>query len=120
MGPKELIPVWWMIGLSLVSAVVASAVVDNGRSVWLGMLAPLVVASVSWVVMERVYKLNPQRLNSVMMSAFAAKLVFFGAYVALALTAFGVRPVPFVISLTGYFIALHLVEAILLKRLLLS
>jgi hypothetical protein len=40
--------------------------------------------------------------------------------VALAITAFGVRPVPFVISLTGYFIALHLVEAILLKRLLLS
>ena len=115
-----MIPVWWMAGGSLISAVIASLMVGNGRAVWLGMLAPLVVASVSWIVMERAYRVNPQRLNSVMMSAFAAKLVFFGAYVALALGVFAVKPLPFVISLTGYFIALHIVEAILLKRLLLS
>ena len=32
----------------------------------------------------------------------------------------GVKPAPFVLSLTGYFIALHLIEALWLKRLFVS
>ena len=30
-----------------------------GREVWLGMLAPLVVVSVTWVLTERVYRRSP-------------------------------------------------------------
>jgi hypothetical protein len=52
-----------------------------------------------------------------MILAFAGKMVFFGAYVTLALTMFPLRPVPFVISFTSYFIALHVTEAIWLRRL---
>lgn len=91
-----------------------------GREVWLGMLAPLTVVSVSWVVMERAYRINPQRLNSVMITAFAGKLVFFGLYVAFAIGVLAIKPIPFVLSLTFYFVALHLIEAILLKRMLVS
>ena len=48
-----------------------------------------------------------------MMAAFAAKMVFFGAYVAVMLQGrLRVRPVPFVASFTAYFIALYLVEAL--------
>ena len=109
-------PVAWMTAASVLSAALLSA--RFGREVWLGMLAPLVVASVSWIVMERVYRFTPQRLNSVIMTAFAGKLVFFGVYVVVVITALGVAPIPFVLSLTLYFVALHLVEAILLKRML--
>ena len=52
-----------------------------------------------------------------MIAAFAGKMVFFGAYVAVMLRRAGVRPVPFVASFTGYFIALYLIEALCLKRL---
>ena len=52
-----------------------------------------------------------------MIAAFAAKMVFFGAYVAVMLLALALRPVPFVASFTAYFIALHLIEALCLKRL---
>ena len=62
-----------------------------GREVWLGMLAPLVVVGVTWVLIERVYKADPERLTSVMIGAFAGKLVFFGAYVGLAIGVLGVR-----------------------------
>ena len=55
-----------------------------------------------------------------MISAFAGKLIFFGAYVGLAVGVLGVKPVPFALSLTGYFIALHLIEALWLKRLFVS
>jgi hypothetical protein len=106
----------------IVACVMSAAVVSArfGREVWLGMLAPLAVVAASWLVMERVYRFRPQQLNSVMMAAFATKLVFFGVYVAIAIGVFGVRPIPFVLSLTIYFVALHLIEAILLKRLMVS
>jgi hypothetical protein len=49
--------------------------------------------------------------------AFAGKLVFFGAYVALTLRLLPVRPVPFLASFTSYFIALYLLEALFMRRL---
>ena len=88
-----------------------------GREVWIGMLAPLVVATVTWVLAERVFRTRPDRLTSIMIGAFAGKLLFFGAYVGLAIGVVGVQPVPFAVSFTAYFIALHLTEALLLKRL---
>jgi hypothetical protein len=52
-----------------------------------------------------------------MVAAFGGKLVFFGAYVTVMLGVLSLRPLPFVISFTAYFIALHLFEAFCLQRL---
>ena len=91
----------------------------NG-SVLLGLIGPLFVVSVSWVLMARTVRRDPTRLTSLMMLAFAAKMVFFAAYVGLALTVFGARPVPFVTSFVVSFVALYFVEAVGLHRLLAS
>jgi hypothetical protein len=88
--------------------------------IWLGMLAPLVVVCGTWMLTERVYRRNPERLTSLMISGFAAKLVFFGAYVGLVIGVLRVQPIPFIVSFTGYFIVLHLIEALWLKRLFVS
>jgi hypothetical protein len=109
---------WWATVGSVLSAAVLG--LRFGQEVWLGMLAPLVVVMATWVMSERVYKANPARLTSVMIVAFAGKLVFFGAYVGLAIGVLGVQPVPFIVSFTGYFISLHLIEALWLKRLFVS
>ena len=45
------------------------------------------------------------------------KMLFFGTYVALMLRVVGLQPLPFVVSFTGYFIALYLTEALLMRRL---
>jgi hypothetical protein len=113
-----LTPILWLASASVVSAALLGA--WFGREVWLGMFAPLIVVSVSWVLTERVYRAQPERLTSVMIGVFAGKLIFFGAYVGLAVGVLGVKPVPFALSLTGYFIVLHLIEALWLKRLLVS
>ena len=112
-------PIAWMAGASIVSWLVASRVVGAGANpeVLYGMLAPLVVAVVSWIVIERTYRASPERLMRVMVEGLAVKAVFFGAYVAGMLRVFGVRPVPFVVSFTSYFIALHVTEAVFLRRL---
>jgi hypothetical protein len=108
-------PVLWLASASVVSGAVLGA--RFGREVWLGMFAPLIVVSATWVLTERVYRAHPENLTSVMMAAFAGKLLFFGAYVAAAIAVFGVRPVRFAASFTAYFIVLNVIEALLLKRL---
>ena len=89
-------------------------------AILLGILGPLVVVSGSWMLMVRTFRRDPARLTSFMMAAFAAKMVFFAAYVTLAIAVFAVRPVPFITSFTGSFVALYFAEAVALRRLLAS
>jgi hypothetical protein len=111
-----------MIAGSVLSAAVAS-VAGGGRvaaEIWLGMLAPLVVAGATWTAIHRIYRMSPERLTGLMMKAFVGKLVFFGAYVALVIGVMRLQPIPFIVSFTAYFIALNLIEALCMKRLFVS
>ena len=112
-------PLWWMTGASLGSwgalAIVPGFASD--REVLFGMLAPLLGAAATWLIVTKTYGSRPHMLTPLMVTAFAAKLVFFGIYVTVALTMLALRPIPFVISFTTYFIALHLFEALCLQRL---
>ena len=112
-------PVASMAGASVASALLAVAIAGRPAviEVLLGMLAPLVAVSVSWLLTERTYKRDPQRLSGLMIQAFGAKMLFFGGYVWVMFTVVGVRPIPFVVSFTGYFIGLYLTEALLMRRL---
>ncbi|HEY6842884.1 MAG TPA: hypothetical protein VI391_01860 [Thermoanaerobaculia bacterium] len=108
-----------MIAASLASWAVVAALVDpRSRIATLaGMTGPLAVAGVSWVMAERVWRRSPEDLTRLMISAFGGKMVFFGAYVIVMLAGLSLEPVPFVASFTAYFIALHVIEALSLKRL---
>ena len=108
-----------MAAASLVSAALAVAVVGRhmGAEVLLGMLAPLAAAGASWMLTERTFKRSPEQLTRLMIGAFGAKMLFFGVYVAVMVKVVGLRPVPFVVSFTSYFIALYSTEALLMRRL---
>jgi hypothetical protein len=109
----------WMTGASLAAWLLATATFAAGAriEVLCGMLAPLVMAAGSWVLAAQTFRTRPQALTGLMVGAFGIKLVFFGAYVAVMLRVVGLRPVPFVVSFSSFFIALHFVEALFLKRL---
>jgi len=96
---------------------VAALGTQTGVEVLGGMLGPLAVACGTWVATERTYRRHPERLTSLLVVAFAGKMVFFGAYVAVMLKVLALRPVPFVVSFTGAFIVLHLMEALGLRNL---
>ena len=112
--------VWWMVGACGLSSMAAMALfgIDLVPEILLGMLGPLVMMSVTWWLMERTYKRSPEQLTPMMIKAFGGKAVFFGGYVAVMLTALSLRPVPFVVSFTSYFIALYVMGAFTLRRLL--
>ena len=106
----------WMTAAAVGSAAAAVAIAggQTAAGVLLGMLAPLAAATVSWVLTERTYKREPARVTGLMIGA---KVLFFGAYVAVMLEVVGLHPTAFVVSFTSYFIALYLIEALLLRRL---
>jgi hypothetical protein len=108
-----------MAGASVAACLVAVAFVERASGIALvfGMLGPLVMACTTWVMAERAYRQDPRTLTGLMVTAFAFKLVFFGAYVAVVLRVLELRPIPFAISFSSYFIALHFVEAFWLQRL---
>jgi len=112
-------PAWWMVGSAVLSWLVVAAIpgVESDREMLLGMLGPLAAAVGTWVLVARTYTSTPERLTSRMVAAFGGKLVFFGEYVPVMLKVVSLRPLPFVISFTTYFIALHMFEALCLQRL---
>jgi hypothetical protein len=108
-----------MVGSAVLSwlAVAAMPGVEDDKELLFGMLAPLVGAVGTWVLVARTYPSRPERVTSLMVAAFGAKLVFFGAYVTVMLKVLLLSPLPFVVSFTTYFIALHVFEAVCLQRL---
>ena len=108
-------PVPWIVGGSLAACLAALGATgfDSVPEIVLGMCGPLVSAVVTCVLRERT---APERLGGVMMTAFAVKMLFFGAYVVAMLGMLNLEPRAFIVSFTCYYVALHLVEALLLKR----
>jgi hypothetical protein len=116
MKPK---PLPWMIAGSLLSwlAVSVAAWSSVNPELLLGMAGPLVSATVTWILVERTHAASPERVTNVLIVAFGVKLLFFAAYVSVILGALGLRPKTFVVGLTAYYIALHVTEAFILRRL---
>lgn len=112
-------PVAWMAAASLLSwlAIRATAGSAAHPEALYGMLGPLVSACATWIAVARAHRTAPETLTAVMIGGFGLKMLFFGAYVAVMLRLLALRPVPFVVSFTGYFIALYAMEALFLRRL---
>ena len=115
-------PIGGMAGISILSWFVAATVLDRqtSREILFGMLGPLAVAIGAWMLMERTYRRQPERLTGVMAMALVGKMVFFGAYIVVMLRVLSLRTVPFVVSFTSYFIGLLVIQALALRRLLAS
>ena len=84
--------------------------------VFLGMIIPLLLAIGTIVPVERIYAKNPANLSSFMTKAFLGKMLLYGMYVALVVGLLSFDAVPFAISFTFYFTALHLAEALYFRN----
>ena len=111
-------PLAVMIGSSVASWAAVSAVAGSAFNPELafGIAAPLAGAALSWRAVERTHAVAPERVTSVLVAGFAAKMIFFGLYVGL-LGALWLRPKPFVVAFGVSFLALHMIEAVYLHRL---
>ena len=112
-------PVVWMIAGAIGSATVAGLVTapDIRAAIVLGMVGPLAATIVTWVAVEHAYRRDPLAVTGVMLRAWLIKALFFTIYLIAVIRGLGVSGQPFAVSLASYFLVLHLIEAMLLKRL---
>lgn len=107
-----------MIGSSVASWAAITAATGWGVNPELafGMAAPLAGATVSWRMVERTHARAPERVTSVLMAGFFAKMIFFGLYVGVLGTLW-LRPRPLVVAFAISFLMLHAIEAGYLRKL---
>ena len=107
----------WMATGSVVGWMAAAAVAGHATEIFFGMLGPLLAASATWFAVARVHGRDPSKVASVLMAAFAVKMLFFGAYVVLAMRLGQLELTPFAVAFTVYFVSLYVVQAMLVQGL---
>ena len=85
-----------------------------------GMIRPLFPVCLSWLAVQRTHRVAPERVMGALIIGFGLKFVFFGAYVAVMLGLWPLRPVPFMTAFVSYFIALYAMQALFVWRLITS
>ena len=111
--------VWWMVAGSLLSSFAMTALLgaEAGLSILLGVIGPLIAVPWTSIAVERMHKRHPEAVTSLLIKAFTAKMAFFAGYMFIVFRLGLVRPIPFMMSFTGYFLALHITAAFALRRL---
>ena len=107
----------WMTAGSVAGWMAAVAVAGYATEVFLGMLGPLLAACATWLVVARAHRRDPSRVTAVLMAAFAVKVLFFGAYVVLAMRLGQLELTPFTAAFAVYFVSLYVVQAMLVQGL---
>jgi hypothetical protein len=110
--------VWGMAAGAVVTwLIVAALQPDVASAAFFGMSGPLAAVVVTGILAVRAARVSQARVTSLLLGAFFAKMLFFGAYVVVVLRVVGVDAQPFAVSFTAYFVALYAAEAVLLRRL---
>ena len=110
-----------LAGGSILTAIVFSIVsgaagLGAEREIWFGMLAPTLASVVAWTAIERLRRLNPQKILKCLMLSFLIKFLFFGAYIIVVVKTTQVRPGFFVCCFAFFYLALHMTEALELRK----
>ena len=111
----------YLAGGSILTAIVFSIVsgaagLGAAREIWFGMFGPTLASVVAGIALERQVRLNPQKMLKCLIQSFVVKFLFFGAYIAVVVKTNQVRPGYFVGCFAFFYLALHMAEALELRR----
>tara|TARA_Y100000746_G_scaffold94611_1_gene80646 strand:+ start:163 stop:510 length:348 start_codon:yes stop_codon:yes gene_type:complete len=84
--------------------------------IFLGLLAPILVGYGTVFFMEKYSNMGMIDFNKMLIKGFALKFIFYGLFILIIFTVYSFNPIPFMCSFTVSFIGLHMVEAIILRK----
>ena len=84
--------------------------------IFLGLSAPILVGYSTVFFINKYQKIEAYYFNRMLFKGFAIKFILYGAFILTILTVYSFKPVPFMCSFTASFIGLHIVEAIILRK----
>ena len=84
--------------------------------IFLGLVGPVLVGFITIFFMIKYSNSRAIRFNRMLVRGFAIKFIFYGIFIITIFTVYPFKPIPFMCSFTSSFIGLHLMEAIVLKK----
>ena len=86
------------------------------NEIFLGLVGPVLVGFITIFFMIKYSNSRAIRFNKMLVRGFAIKFIFYGVFIITIFTVYSFNPVPFMCSFTVSFIGLHMMEAIVLKK----
>ena len=84
--------------------------------IFLGLVGPVLVGFITIFFMIKYSNSRAIRFNKMLVRGFAIKFIFYGVFIITIFTVYSFKPIPFMCSFTVSFIGLHMMEAIVLKK----
>ena len=114
---KEMMLYTYTVILLIGIAGIFSSFFDNMISeIFLGLVGPVLVGFITIFFMIKYSNSRAIRFNRMLVRGFAIKFIFYGIFIITIFTVYSFKPVPFMCSFTISFIGLHMMEAIVLKK----
>ena len=114
---KEMMLYTYTVILLIGIAGIFSSFFDNMiTEIFLGLVGPVLVGFITIFFMIKYSNSRAIRFNRMLVRGFAIKFIFYGIFIITIFTVYSFKPVPFMCSFTSSFIGLHLMEAIVLKK----
>ena len=89
---------------------------DFTNEIFLGLLAPVLVGYIMLFFINKYSNMEIIYFNKVLVRGFAIKFIFYGIFILTIFTVYSFNPIPFMCSFTVSFVGLHLVEAMVLRK----
>ena len=89
---------------------------DYAVGIFIGWLLPILAGTVtmSFIASER--KKGSIALTKAIAKGFVLKMIYYGISILFLFKYSSFQPIPFVCSFSGFFIGLHILEAVIIKR----
>ena len=114
---KEMMLYTYTVILLIGIAGIFSSFFDNMISeIFLGLVGPVLVGFITIFFMIKYSNSRAIRFNRMLFRGFAIKFIFYGIFIITIFTVYPFKPIPFMCSFTSSFIGLHLMEALVLKK----
>ena len=114
---KEMMLYTYTVILLIGIAGIFSSFFDNViTEIFLGLVGPVLVGFITIFFMIKYSNSRAIRFNRMLVRGFAIKFIFYGVFIITIFTVYSFKPIPFMCSFTVSFIGLHMMEAIVLKK----
>ncbi len=109
-----------LLGLGMAGLISGMFFQSFTNEIFFGMAAPLIISVFSIYFVKRIYLKTPEKLTTTLTKSFLYKMVLYALYFTIILGFYTFKPIPFVVSFTGFFILFYIIEAVFLQKLIQS
>tara|TARA_B110000014_G_C20119610_1_gene592726 strand:+ start:951 stop:1298 length:348 start_codon:yes stop_codon:yes gene_type:complete len=84
--------------------------------IFFGWLLPAFAGTVTMYFVLSSSNKEPTALTKILAIGFAIKMLYYGIVILLLIKLYAFEPIPFICSFSGFFMGLHAIEAVIIKR----